>query len=54
MLRDDVELVRKIVKEEIALALAALNPVKVAKVETPKPVEVEVKTGIEVPSKKVK
>lgn len=43
MLREEVELVRQIVKEEIA---AALKFAKVAvKVETPKPVEAEVKAG---------
>lgn len=54
MLREDVALVRQIVAEEIAAALAALKPAKVAKVETPKPVEAEVKAEAETPYKKGK
>jgi hypothetical protein len=53
MLREDVELVRSIVKEEIALALTALRSAKVAKVEAPKPVEAD-KAETEAPYKKVK
>jgi hypothetical protein len=58
MFQEDVTLVRKMIKEEIAIALEALKPVaKVAvKVETPKPVEAEVKVEAETPitPKKVK
>jgi hypothetical protein len=45
MLREDVELVRTIVKEEIAAALATIKPTaKVAvKVETPEPAVEETK-----------
>jgi hypothetical protein len=51
MLREEVELVRSIVKEEIAAALAAIKPAK-AKVEIPEPVVGKVE--VEVPLKKGK
>lgn len=51
MFQEDIALVRQIVKEEIAMALAELKPAKIAKIETPKPVEVEVKAEAEAPKK---
>jgi hypothetical protein len=49
MLREEVELVRQIVKEEIAAALATIKPTAkvVVGVETPKPVEVDTKAKTE-------
>ncbi len=43
MFQEDIVLVKQMIQEEITTALAALKPAKVVKVETPKPVEVEVK-----------
>jgi hypothetical protein len=55
MFQEDQTLVRRIVREEIAAALAVFKasmPVKpVVKLETPKPVEAEVKVEAEAPKK---
>jgi hypothetical protein len=57
MFQEDLKIVRQMIREEIALALAALKPVaKVAKIEPTKPVVVETKveTVSETPFKKGK
>jgi hypothetical protein len=56
MLREDVEIVKNLIKEEIAVAMAALRQAAkpAVKLETPKPVVVEVETVAEAPSKKGK
>lgn len=52
MFQEDVTLVRKMIKEEIAEAIVALRAsLKPVKAETPKPVEVEVKAEVEAPKK---